>query len=333
LSFPSLHAQPVLADNAWGRAGYQFADGAMPVHRSGDFVEPYFAVKALLMAHRLGLDVRAETELFARWLAPRQRPDGRFARYCRAPQSANPATGSAAWADCGVTDADDALAALWCLLVVELLPDSRYDRSCVQSLALLAQLWNPRQQVYRTLVDKPFAQFADNIEILAALTRLQQADARARFQSTLGKYPTQLSVGSLTRGVEKTFAYSFRSGVYAGKAADFSELGKPMDFYPDGVTALYVWIYGLQAEPAARRGWQQWKTQYQEAWLAGRTDAFPWGLGAVAAEQLGDRAVSADWLDRASAWRGAGRWNLLEEGVWQGLNHRLSRLSTDLGKP
>ena len=333
MSFPSLHAQPALADNPWGRAGYQFADGAMPVHRSGDFVEPYFAVKALLMAHRLGLDVRAETELFALWLAPRQRADGRFARYCRAPASTNPTTGSAAWVDCGVTDADDALAALWCMLVVELLPDSRYDPSCVQSLALLAQLWNPRQQVYRTLVDKPFAQFADNIEILAALTRLQQTDARERFQGVLQKHAAQLSIGALTRGVEKTFAYSFRSGVFAGKAADFSELGKSMDFYPDGVTALYVWIYGLQAEPAARRGWQQWKTLYLDAWLAGRTDTFPWGLGAVAAEQLGDRTASSAWLNQANAWRGAGRWNLLEEGVWQGLNHRISLSPSDLGRP
>ncbi len=333
MSLPSLHAQPLLAENAWGQAGYQFADGAMPVHRTGDFVEPYFAVKALLMAHRLGLDVRDETERFARWLTPRQRPDGRFSRYCRVPPSAASGRESEAWVDCGATDADDALAALWCLLVVELLPDRRYDLGCARSLSLLAQLWNPRQQVYRTLVDKPFAQFADNIEILAALTRLQQADAQSRFHGVLQKHGAQLSVVRLTQGVEKTFAYPFRNGVFAGKAADFSELGKPMDFYPDGVSALYVWIYGLQAEPAARRGWAQWKALYQDAWLAGKTDAFPWGLGAVAAEQLGDHAVSRAWLKQAGAWRAAGRWNLLEEGVWLGLNHRLSRSTAETARP
>lgn len=305
------------ARDGWASAGFLYADGAMPVYAHGDHVEPYFAVKALLMAHRLGLDVRPEAQAFADWLRPRQRPDGRFARYCRA-SPASP------WVECGAADADDALAALWCLLAMDVLPDRRSDASCERSLDLLVRLWNPKQQVYRTMLDRPFAQFADNVEILATLQRLWQPDARERLRSALERVGDRLSVADLRRGMEKTFAYSFAEGVFPRKAADFSDPSQPRDFYPDGVTPLYIWVYGLQPEAAARAGWYRWKQAYRENWLGGRADAFPWGLAAVAAETVGDRDSSRQWMEQSDGWRAAGRWNLLEEGVWRGLHHRLS---------
>ncbi len=312
---PPDGASPARAD--WASAGFLYADGAMPVYAHGDHVEPYFAVKALLMAHRLGLDVRPEAQAFADWLRPRQRPDGRFARYCRA----NPAS---PWVECGAADADDALAALWCLLAMDVLTDRRSDASCERSLDLLVRLWNPKQQVYRTMLDRPFAQFADNVEILAALQRLWQPDARERLRSALERGGDRLSVADLRRGMEKTFAYSFAEGVFPRKAADFSDPSQPRDFYPDGVTPLYIWVYGLQPDAAARAGWHRWTQAYRERGLGGRAAAVPWGLAAVAAETVGDRDSSRRWMEQSDAWRAAGRWNLLEEGVWRGLHHRLS---------
>ena len=47
-------------------------------------------------------------------------------------------------------------------------------------------------------------------------------------------------------------------------------------------------------------------------------------MAAVAAETVGDRDSSRRWMEQSDGWRAAGRWNVLEEGVWRGLHHRLS---------
>ncbi|HWZ49761.1 MAG TPA: hypothetical protein VNX00_16215, partial [Herbaspirillum sp.] len=75
------------------------ADGALTVFAQGDYVEPYTAIKALIIAQRLGVDVHAAAEAFADWILPFQQTNGPFPRICR--------SGGNRWLACGPTDADD----------------------------------------------------------------------------------------------------------------------------------------------------------------------------------------------------------------------------------
>ncbi|MDB5767453.1 MAG: hypothetical protein JWQ61_2267, partial [Collimonas fungivorans] len=51
-------------------ADFTLPDGAITVFPKGDYVEPYFALTALLAAHGLGLDVAPAASAFAHWLLP-----------------------------------------------------------------------------------------------------------------------------------------------------------------------------------------------------------------------------------------------------------------------
>src|SRR3984893_18228092 len=61
----------------------QAPDGAMTLNPGGNYVEPYFATKALIVAQDGGLDVRDAAAAWIRWVLPRQQPDGPFRRFCR----------------------------------------------------------------------------------------------------------------------------------------------------------------------------------------------------------------------------------------------------------
>src|SRR3954451_22307134 len=65
--------------------GYQHPDGAISLHYRGDYIEPYFATKALILAQDAGLDVRQPVQHWIQWLLPRQEKNGSFGRYCRKP--------------------------------------------------------------------------------------------------------------------------------------------------------------------------------------------------------------------------------------------------------
>src|SRR5215468_3094025 len=84
---------------------YGAADGALFLTSGGDYVEPYFATKSLLVAQDVGLDVRASALKWVEWVMPRQLKNGRFERYCR--------DSAGAWRACGSADADDSMLALW----------------------------------------------------------------------------------------------------------------------------------------------------------------------------------------------------------------------------
>ena len=96
LLLPSARAM----DSTLDLSGYQDAQGAITVHHQGDAVDPYFAMKALLVAHDAGLDMRATGQAWVNWLLPRQGPDGLFERYCK---------DGSDWRACQEADADDAL--------------------------------------------------------------------------------------------------------------------------------------------------------------------------------------------------------------------------------
>src|SRR5438270_8632503 len=80
---------------------YRSADGALLLQTNGNYVEPYFATKALITAQDAGLDIRQAGLNWIRWALPRQNKDGRFDRYCQ--------RAGADWKPCGAADADDSM--------------------------------------------------------------------------------------------------------------------------------------------------------------------------------------------------------------------------------
>ncbi|WP_211463228.1 hypothetical protein [Collimonas silvisoli] len=291
-------------------------DGAITVFPKGDYVEPYFALKALLAAHRLGVDVTVAASAFAHWLLPFQQENGPFPRICR--------SGAADWVACGPADADDSLDALWCLTATDVLPGDRVlAASCARSLQHLATLWNPAQQTFRALSGGSAAYFADNVEVIGALTQLRRdRSAAARFSVQLAALP---SAAGMLKGLRFAYGYDPDGALEPERA---SLPPAPIGFYPNAVAPVYLWLYNLRTGASGKRYWQVWMAHYGQKWLAGESDHFPWGLIAWAAYQAGDAATARTWLGNSNAWRAAGRWNIVEEGVRVGLANALKTKDT-----
>ena len=77
--------------------------GAITVLHQGDFVDPYFALQALLLAQDNGLDITPAADKWIAWLLVRQKPDATFDRFCQSGQL---------WLGCKSSDADDAVLAM-----------------------------------------------------------------------------------------------------------------------------------------------------------------------------------------------------------------------------
>jgi hypothetical protein len=300
----STQTEPLFAD-------FTTPDGAMTVYAHGDYVEPYTALIALLAAHRLGADVYTQAHAFAYWLLPYQQTDGRFSRICQ--------KNGTEWQTCGPADADDSLAAFWCLAVTELLKDdTMLTGSCAASLRNLATLWDERRVTFHALTGQTAAYFADNVEVASALIRMRANPAIAKkFAQELSKLPSNKQ---MLEGLAHNYDFDFTGPLEPKKA---SLPPTPYAFYPYAVAPIYPWVFGLSTGPLARRNWAVWKYRYGDDWLAGKSDDFPWGLIAWAAYKLGDKETAAAWLRASTQWRNQGRWYLLEEGVRIGLLHAM----------
>ncbi|AQV98797.1 hypothetical protein BJN34_33495 [Cupriavidus necator] len=305
-------ASPAPAKTSSMFEDFTVANGAVTVFAHGDYVEPYTAIKAMLIAHRLGVNVHAPATAFAQWLLRYQQANGPFPRICR--------SGNAEWLACGPADADDSLAVFWCLLVTEVLKgEADLAASCGKSLQNLATLWDPQRGTFRATFGQTVAYFADNVEIIGALDRLRaDPNAATRHARELAALPSRRS---MIAGLARNYGYDPTGALEPERA---SLPATPYGFYPNAVAPVYLWIYDVSTGPAAARKWAVWKHRYGTAWLEGKSDHYPWGLIAWAAYKLGDRQTAAAWLRASAQWRQQGRWNVLEEGVRIGLSRALS---------
>ncbi|CAJ0889260.1 hypothetical protein R20233_03389 [Ralstonia sp. LMG 32965] len=305
LSTAAVHGATMFED-------FTTPDGAMTVFAQGDYVEPYVAIEALLVAHRLGVDVQAPAVGLANWLLPYQQANGTFPRICR--------SGIDGWRACGHADADDSQAVFWCLLVNEILHGPpQLLASCSLSLAHLATLWDPKRTTFQAFADRPEAYFADNVEVAGALKRLR-ADPKAALHYTL-ELAALPSHKQMMDGLAHAYGYQLNGAL---DPARVSLPPTPYGFYPTAVAPVYPWVHDLETGSAARRKWAVWMFRHGQTWLSGKADPFPWGLIAWAAYTLGDAPTAQKWLQAAPQWRAAGRWNLMEEGALIGLSHALA---------
>lgn len=306
LSLPSV----VGAAGSFAPHRYQTADGAITLHAGGDRVDPYFATKALLAADAGGLDITVAASRWISWLLPRQRPSGRFDRYCLANKQ---------WRACADADADDAMSALWIELLYRMAPAGEMPPAWTESAARteshLADLYQPNTGLYRVFADRPLTLFMDNVEIYGAFART--AKRRAAL-APLAAVRLAWSAWRLRRAIETAF---WREAEQKYASTTDAGDGSGSAFYPDTVAQLYPLLEGMPT-PAGRPEavFDAWFREHGERWLSFSADPYPWGIAALAASRVGARSAASQWAARAAPLRHSGRWNVLEEAAYQALH-------------
>ena len=304
------------ASAAFEPGRFQTADGALllataPHDRAAnDQVDPYFAMKALIVAQDAGLDIHSVAKKWIAWLLPRQEKDGRFERYCRK---------KGEWRVCAAADADDSMLALWLQLLYRVTPAGQafpqdWRASAERAQRHLTSLRNSRLGVYHVSHRNHVALFMDNVEVYWALKDV--ALAQQRLGDTRAP-ETAAEAEALARGIRRVFwdarAQTFRASMQKVEP----------HFYPDVLAQTYAWEAALPLPAGdAASAWANWKRRYGAAWLTNRYDPHPWGLVALTAVKLGDEETAGCWLDHASAARFGSQWNILEEAAYQAVAAR-----------
>lgn len=295
-------------------SGYQRPDGAITVHRGGDFVDPYFAIKALWAARWLGDPALAQTLAWIGWMLPHQGKDGRFARYCER---------EGGWEACAVADADDALLALWVELLHEAAPAGLpplWAQSARRAEYALERLRGKGNGVYRVSSENDYALLMDNAEIYAALRRTGEIRLRAGDGKAGRRYLERAR--SLRLAVGRTFR---PSGGGMLRWTTLTAEGEAR-FYPDHVAHLYPWLHGMDTGAfGPMTSWRGWLAHHGESWLSLSVDDYPWGLVALLANRKGSRDEVERWLATAALLSDGDRWNVLEEAILQGLTKSEAR--------
>lgn len=294
-------------------ATFQRPDGAMTLNAGGDYVEPYFATKALIVAQDGGLDVHQQALAWIQWALPRQRANGLFRRFCRS---------KGEWRDCAPADADDSMLALWMQLLYRMSPaqgmPAAWQRSVNLSGEQLEKLYNRRLGVYHVSRRNHVALFMDNVEVYAALKDVARQQARLGDSDTA--IVTDTRADKLGSAIDRIFWDRHQKRFHPSMQKD-----RPA-FYPDDLAQIYPWLAGMNVPGEdAYQAWEQWKHEFGSAWIERRYDIHPWGLVALAAEKVGDSNSAACWTEHADSLRGSTEWNVLEEAVWQALRARLAQ--------
>ena len=297
---------------AFSPATFQTPDGAVELKPGSDYVEPYFATKALIVAQDGGLDVHQAALAWIGWFLPRQRPNGLFRRFCRK---------NGKWRDCAPADADDAMLALWMQLLYRLAPDSSMPAEWQHSLALadkqLAVLHDRRLGLYHISRRNHDVLFMDNIEVYAALKDVAKGQLRFRDPAAAA---TDARAEQLAAAIRRIF-WDRR----AARFRPYMRKSRPA-FYPDMVAQVYPWLADMSGPGQdPQQAWERWKQMFGAGWITRRYDSYPWGLVALAAEKLGDATSAACWTAHSDPLRGSASWNVLEEAAWQSLNARFDQ--------
>ena len=297
--------------------GYQRDDGAITTHYRGHSADPYFAIKALLAARELGLDIAAPAGRWIDWMLARTNPGSSlYGRYCLAEDET--------WRQCQEADADDSLLALWLELLYVSAPAGAplppaWQKESERALAALEQLYAPDLGAYVVSPDLRVALLMDNCEVVAAL-RAVARQKRSRGDAA-GARRLRRQAELAERGMGRLFRPKADGLLRHTSQSETEEQA----FYPHATAHVYPLLSGLDSlikKPAI--DYKEWMRRYGTAWLNLTADQYPWGLVAQAALNRGDMPTVTSWVRRTAPLRHGARWNVLEEALWQGLSTRVA---------
>lgn len=293
-------------------SSFQAVDGALVLNSGGNYVEPYFATKALIVAQDGGLDVHQSASAWIAWALPRQKRNGLFRRFCKAGDK---------WRDCAPADADDSMLALWLQLLYRMAPangmPAEWQHSAQLASNQLSKLRNRRLGVYHVSRNNHVPLLMDNIEVYSALKDVARAQARLHDPAAA---TSEKEADNLEAAINRVFwnrrKEKFRPSMQKDRPA----------FYPDVVAQAYPWLADVNVPGQdSHAAWEQWRRNYGAGWITRKYDSSPWGLIAMAADKLGDWRSAACWTSQSEPLRGSSTWNVLDEAVWQSLRARFSQ--------
>lgn len=293
--------------------GYQRENGAITVHFHGERIDPYFATKALLAAHDTGLDVQRAATAWIEWALRHQRGDGRFERFCIKNNRD---------IVCASADADDAMLAVWIDLLVKIAPPGGMPPAWTDSVRrandYLGSLRDKRNGIYFVSKSMPVGLLMDNIEVHGALMEAQ------RFYSQAGDLGHARKFAQRSKTLRENILRVFWQPLTQRFLVSTQKHTTP-GFYPDEVAQLFHIASGLswpQVDDGAM--YKKWMTLTSTLWFAQSAADYPWGLVALAADRMGDRAMVGCWLAHAHPLRHGQHWNILEEAIYQALDVRIT---------
>lgn len=288
-----IGAAQARAPGALDLTGYAGGDGAITILHGGEASDPYFALQALLLAHENGLDAAAPAERFARWLVPRQKPDGTFDRFCRV---------AGAWVACKTADADDSLLAMW-MKLLDTMPRTLADSPALRksyevSRASLQHLYQPSRGIYMVSPVYLHGLFMDNLEVWSHKDHLRPGD--------------RAETARLARAIHATFWDPAARKFLV--STQLEQRSRESAFYPDRVAQVFPLLVGFPLLPSdAATHYTQWMRQHRAEWLAQGEADYPWGLLAVLALRQGDVSSARCWLRETGAMRHSARWAVTDE--------------------
>lgn len=283
-----------------GLAAFATGDGAYYTTVGGQVVDPYFVNKGFTIALQADAPLRAELQQWLAWLLPRQRQDGGFDRFCTAADKA--------WRSCMGADADDSMAAttIEMLHLAQqkkwLLPSQQpaAEQAIARSQQLLSRLRNPKNQLYRALLDTELYYLMDNIEVYEALRVSEGPQA-----------------GPGSKRLAAAIHQRFRSG--SDWTPALPEYDRPR-FYPHTLASAYLWQTGLISRAESDRATAQWLAQHGNAWLSRSEDHYAWGLVAWKMRQTAP-IQAACWRASLRPFPAALGWTVLDAMIDPSLSH------------
>jgi hypothetical protein len=292
--------------------GYQRQDGAITLYQNGDRIDPYFASKALLIAHATGLDVQRSATAWIEWAIRQQRSDGLFYRIC---------IKNDAYHDCEPADADDAMLAVWIELLTTFSPTSRMPGHWQHSmrkayLFLTTSLYDRQRKIFLISRSQSVGLFMDNTEVYSALRSL------SNYYSRLGDKGRVEHIARQSNALHHNIILQFwlpTEKKFLVSTQHFEQHG----FYPDQTAQITPLLADFETPTKNdQQLYVDWMTENKKAWFAQAANDYPWGLIAVVAAKRDDWAMVSCWLSHASAFRQGVRWNVLEEAVFKALISR-----------
>jgi len=305
----ALWAGTAMARDAIDLRAYQSPDGAIRLQSDSNLVDPYLAMKALLVADELGLPVKPAADAWIAWLLPRREAGGSFPRFVAQP--------GGGWKRAADADADDSTLALWISLLYRMhgkaagMPPE-LQQSLRQARADLLQLRVQPSGIYHYARGADVGYLMDNAEVYEALR-----------DDCLHTGKSCRLVRQLETAVGKVF-WDARRRVWRTASQ-----GEPAAaFYPRTAAQLFPLMAGMR-QPPGQQSYDSWLEGDGLPWLLQDADVldYAWGLLTVAAIRHKRDDVAQQWLVRAAASRHGQRWNVLEEAVFQGLEQRFGPLA------
>jgi hypothetical protein len=284
---------------------YVKPDGAITVFADGQYVEPYFAMRALNTAADLGADVDSLARGYIRWQLRRLETDTTFRRAC---------LDGAEWKACGQADADDAALALWIELLYRTAGRGRMPAAWLRSAAAsrreLAILRDPANGTYLVSRSVAVALFMDNVEVLSAL---ETAGRTSAARATGGGRALTHAAARLKAAIDRVF-WDRRTGRYRVSTQPPAAV---LRFYPEIVGQIFPAVVGHGSPVASSQALvAQWLQLHERDWIAESAEGAAWGLVAAAAVRAGQMAAAACWVERAGALRRGAHWNVADEAVF-----------------